>query len=119
MPRPLWSVDGTTVRQAPSRAVASKELVSPSADCEKLLYYAWSDVGGVAKWSKAAVCKTAIRRFESARRLQGSPMLPSCIVTDPRTELSSTKGEQKDVRTPRVDAEPILMTPSGACSLPE
>ena len=26
-------------------------------------------VGGVAKWSKATVCKTVIRRFESARRL--------------------------------------------------
>lgn len=25
--------------------------------------------GGVAKWSKARVCKTCIRRFESARRL--------------------------------------------------
>ena len=25
--------------------------------------------GDVAKWSKAAVCKTAIRRFESGRRL--------------------------------------------------
>ena len=28
---------------------------------------AWGDV---AKWSKAEVCKTSIRRFESARRLQ-------------------------------------------------
>ena len=26
--------------------------------------------GDVAKWSKAEVCKTSIRRFESARRLQ-------------------------------------------------
>jgi hypothetical protein len=95
MARPLCSVDGTTVRQAPSRAVASKELVSPSVDCEKLLYYAWSDVGGVAKWSKAAVCKTAIRRFESARRLQGSPMLPSCVVTDPRTERRAPRGNKK------------------------
>jgi len=41
-------------------------------------------------------------------------MLPSCVVTDPRTELSSTKGERKDVRTTRADAEPESMTPSGA-----
>jgi hypothetical protein len=27
------------------------------------------EVGGVAKWSKATVCKTVIRRFESGRRL--------------------------------------------------
>ncbi len=26
--------------------------------------------GDVAKWTKAEVCKTSIRRFESARRLQ-------------------------------------------------
>ena len=26
-------------------------------------------VGGVAKWPKATVCKTVIRRFESGRRL--------------------------------------------------
>ena len=30
--------------------------------------------GDVAKWTKAEVCKTSIRRFESARRLQ--PVLP-------------------------------------------
>ena len=30
-------------------------------------------VGGVAKWSKATVCKTVIRRFESARRLSSFP----------------------------------------------
>ena len=29
-----------------------------------------SHFGDVAKWSKAAVCKTAIHRFESGRRLQ-------------------------------------------------
>ena len=29
--------------------------------------------GDVAKWSKAGVCNTLIRRFESARRLQASP----------------------------------------------
>jgi hypothetical protein len=40
-------------------------------------------------------------------------MLPSCVVTDPRTELSNIKGEQKDVRTIRADAEPESMTPSG------
>ncbi len=28
--------------------------------------------GDVAKWSKAEVCKTSIRRFESGRRLQTS-----------------------------------------------
>ena len=27
-------------------------------------------IGGVAKWSKAEVCKISIQRFESARRLQ-------------------------------------------------
>lgn len=32
--------------------------------------------GDVAKWSKAEVCKTSIRRFESARRLQPYP--PIC-----------------------------------------
>ena len=31
-----------------------------------------SDQGDVAKWSKAGVCKTSIRRFESARRLHRS-----------------------------------------------
>ena len=30
----------------------------------------WILHGDVAKWSKAEVCKTSIRRFESARRLQ-------------------------------------------------
>lgn len=32
-------------------------------------YTALDSWGAVAKWPKAAVCKTAIRRFESARRL--------------------------------------------------
>ena len=32
------------------------------------------ECGDVAKWTKAEVCKTSIRRFESARRLQ--PVLP-------------------------------------------
>jgi hypothetical protein len=30
-----------------------------------------SEIGGVAKWSKATVCKTVIRGFESHRRLSG------------------------------------------------
>ena len=29
----------------------------------------YSSIGDVAKWFKAEVCKTSIRRFESARRL--------------------------------------------------
>jgi putative endonuclease len=34
--------------------------------------------GGVAKWSKAKVCKTFIRRFESDRRLKS--FLPSSLI---------------------------------------
>ena len=39
--------------------------------------------GDVAKWTKAEVCKTSIRRFESARRLQQllSQPLASCTPT--------------------------------------
>lgn len=31
--------------------------------------------GGVAKWSKAAVCKTVIRGFESRLRLQSKTLI--------------------------------------------
>ncbi len=36
--------------------------------------------GDVAKWTKAEVCKTSIRRFESARRLQ--PMALKVLTTE-------------------------------------
>ena len=37
--------------------------------------------GDVAKWTKAEVCKTSIRRFESARRLH--PILSRCRIYFP------------------------------------
>ena len=41
--------------------------IPPSAPIRRTSYL---NRGDVAKWTKAEVCKTSIRRFESARRLQ-------------------------------------------------
>ena len=41
--------------------------IPPSAPIRRTSYL---NQGDVAKWTKAEVCKTSIRRFESARRLQ-------------------------------------------------
>ena len=43
------------------------------ADTIGIAAHGVSILGDVAKWTKAEVCKTSIRRFESARRLQPPP----------------------------------------------
>jgi hypothetical protein len=54
------SASGTRKQPVTARLTAAR----------KALTYPSSPDGGVAKWPKATVCKTVIRQFESARRLQ-------------------------------------------------
>jgi putative endonuclease len=49
--------------------------------------------GGVAKWSKAKVCKTFIRRFESDRRLKSS--LPFSLIMYYTYVLRSLKDHKR------------------------
>ena len=53
----------------------------------------WDDWGDVAKWTKAEVCKTSIRRFESARRLQTNPnaLCYARQVAEPHCSLGVTQ----------------------------